>query len=496
MLRQKYLLKLLHFVLVVIAVSLPLSSCTTRELKIEPIAPSEDALKQVKLLKDEIEAARQRQVDKLSPGWFRKAETSLSEASRSLQEGDELSVILKKVSLGRAQLMRAEELARVVRSALQDVIEARERALTAGAEGLGDSYAEAEKQFIALAEAIEKDKLHAAQAKKEEVVRVYDSLELHAIRKRAIGEAEAQIRQAEAENAEKLTPMTLNEAKNALRQADSFISQNRYATEEINSYGRNALFQAQRLNQILAQSKKLSEFQPEEAALWFESMLYRIEKTLSTVDIRNKEFEVQADEITMAIDKLRFRKQVIADKGREQYEEILSLREELVMSKRHERERKVGRVEPAGYADLDGRIASVMDLFGPTEAEVYVQGKWLVIRLRSIRFPVGQAQILAKNYALLGRVEKAIELFNEPEVVVEGHTDSTGNEERNMKLSLDRAEAVRAYLIAAGKLSPEKINAVAYGSSRPIASDATAEGRAINRRIDVLISFSTGGLAK
>jgi len=288
----------------------------------------------------------------------------------------------------------------------------------------------------------------------------------------------------------------LNEAKNALRQADSFISQNRYATEEINSYGRNALFQAQRLNQILAQSKKLSEFQPEEAALWFESMLYRIEKTLSTVDIRNKEFEVQADEITMAIDKLRFRKQVIADKGREQYEEILSLREELVMSKRHERERKVGRVEPAGYADLDGRIASVMDLFGPTEAEVYVQGKWLVIRLRSIRFPVGQAQILAKNYALLGRVEKAIELFNEPEVVVEGHTDSTGNEERNMKLSLDRAEAVRAYLIAAGKLSPEKINAVAYGSSRPIASDATAEGRAINRRIDVLISFSTGGLAK
>ena len=71
--------------------------------------------------------------------------------------------------------------------------------------------------------------------------------------------------------------------------------------------------------------------------------------------------------------------------------------------------------------------------------------------------------------------------------MVEGHTDTTGSVELNMRLSQARADAVREYLIANQTLTPDRISAVGYGADRPLASNATAAGRAINRRIDILI---------
>jgi outer membrane protein OmpA-like peptidoglycan-associated protein len=92
------------------------------------------------------------------------------------------------------------------------------------------------------------------------------------------------------------------------------------------------------------------------------------------------------------------------------------------------------------------------------------------------------------NYGLLSKVQRAIRTFGEPDVVIEGHTDSTGSDEVNEHLSQQRAESVRDYLVANKTLPEEKIVAIGYGSKRPLASNETAEGRAINRRIDVVIS--------
>jgi len=72
--------------------------------------------------------------------------------------------------------------------------------------------------------------------------------------------------------------------------------------------------------------------------------------------------------------------------------------------------------------------------------------------------------------------------------VIEGHTDSTGSDEVNDHLSQQRAESVRDYLVANKTLQAEKIVSIGYGSKRPLASNETEEGRAINRRIDVVIS--------
>jgi len=133
-------------------------------------------------------------------------------------------------------------------------------------------------------------------------------------------------------------------------------------------------------------------------------------------------------------------------------------------------------------------FSEVKGYFQPEEAEVYRQENQLIVRLKAMQFPVGQSVILPENYTLLTKVQQAIRTFGEPEVIIGGHTDSTGSEQLNEHLSQQRAEAVREYMVANGVLPFEKIIAVGYGSQRPIASNATESGRALNRRIDVTIT--------
>ena len=70
---------------------------------------------------------------------------------------------------------------------------------------------------------------------------------------------------------------------------------------------------------------------------------------------------------------------------------------------------------------------------------------------------------------------------------VEGHTDSTGSDELNQKLSVQRAETTRSFLIEQG-VDERTITAEGYGKANPIADNSTAEGRQKNRRVEIIVS--------
>jgi outer membrane protein OmpA-like peptidoglycan-associated protein len=148
---------------------------------------------------------------------------------------------------------------------------------------------------------------------------------------------------------------------------------------------------------------------------------------------------------------------------------------------------RADRERLAAEKQFNELYGKVQGYFSTDQAEVYKRSKHLVIRLKAIQFPVGQAVIVPSNYPLLTTVQKAIRAFGEPDVIIEGHTDSTGSEALNKELSRNRAESVQQYLIHNLVLPAEKVMARGYGSSRPLASNATASGRAVNRRIDVII---------
>ncbi|MCX7063695.1 MAG: OmpA family protein [Proteobacteria bacterium] len=117
-------------------------------------------------------------------------------------------------------------------------------------------------------------------------------------------------------------------------------------------------------------------------------------------------------------------------------------------------------------------------------------GNSVVLRLVGLSFGSGSATIKADESALLSEVMRTIEIFGDALITVEGHTDSFGGDELNLELSQRRADAVRAYLLANMNLAAYRISALGYGETRPIANNETAEGRARNRRIDLVISRS------
>jgi len=436
----------------------------------------------------ELSNAQKSQVNVLAPISFAKAEKYLNDAKEALVGGDELSEILEEIASGRAQLQRAEEMAQVARTTLPSVIKARELARAAGATSLGEDYVKAEKQFLKLTKAIEKNDLKYAQNNRDKVATAFDQLEVRAIKEQKLGEARKLIDQAEKEGVKKLAPQSLEIAEQSLKDADAFISEHRYEREKIQQKSSEALFQAERLLEVTRQSKKVKEMKPEEISLLVEGILTQTTSTLSAPDMRNESFDTQRENILGSISTLQEDKQFLASQVKAHMEEIESLKQQIALleGKTKEEQAAIERLETEKrFNELFNEVAGYFD---PDEAEVYKEGDRLLIRLKAIQFPVGKAIIMPDNYELLSKVQRAIRTFGEPDVLIEGHTDTTESEEVSEFLSEERAESVRKYLVANRTLPEEKIVAVGYGSKRPLASNETEEGRAINRRIDIVIS--------
>ena len=103
-----------------------------------------------------------------------------------------------------------------------------------------------------------------------------------------------------------------------------------------------------------------------------------------------------------------------------------------------------------------------------------------------VLFDVGSRALHAGAYSRLNQVADSLLLHPDSEVVVKGHTDSTGTRDFNLRLSEDRADAVRSYLIAQG-LSASRVRAIGFGDAMPVASNETQAGRQQNRRVELEI---------
>jgi outer membrane protein OmpA-like peptidoglycan-associated protein len=110
----------------------------------------------------------------------------------------------------------------------------------------------------------------------------------------------------------------------------------------------------------------------------------------------------------------------------------------------------------------------------------------VVVTLGDVLFEVGETDLLPSAAQHLDDVIELLESETGREIRIEGHTDSTGPAELNLRLSQQRAEAVRDALIERG-IESSRLKAVGMGEEFPIATNETAEGRAGNRRVDVIV---------
>jgi outer membrane protein OmpA-like peptidoglycan-associated protein len=272
-----------------------------------------------------------------------------------------------------------------------------------------------------------------------------------------------------------------------LDEADAYIGQNPYDTANNQKKAAAATFMARRLLAVVDTAKKLEEMEPEDAALYVETLLVRLSEALKAGDLRDRSAEDQVSVLATTADQMRMdnlsQKELIGS----YQNQIAAMEQRIAGLKGLSAQQQAAKERLAAERAFDERFNKVQSFFTPSEAEVYKQGNQLVIRMRGIKFPVGQAILVSENYGLLSKVQKAIQTFDQPNVTIEGHTDSTGSAEMNLKLSKERAEAVKAYLVANRTLPSNLIKSIGYGPERPLATNNTTQGRAANRRIDVLI---------
>jgi outer membrane protein OmpA-like peptidoglycan-associated protein len=164
-------------------------------------------------------------------------------------------------------------------------------------------------------------------------------------------------------------------------------------------------------------------------------------------------------------------------------EEIAKGKEEVEKQKMETAKEKAARLE------AEKKAKDAMDALAKTLA-MKTDDRGTVITLSGgVLFATGQAAILPGAQDQLNKVADALKTQTERTFTVEGHTDNVGTDAANMTLSQKRADAVRDYLIVRG-VSANAITAVGKGSSVPVGDNKTPEGRAMNRRVEIIVGKS------
>jgi outer membrane protein OmpA-like peptidoglycan-associated protein len=129
--------------------------------------------------------------------------------------------------------------------------------------------------------------------------------------------------------------------------------------------------------------------------------------------------------------------------------------------------------------------------------ETKESARGLIVNMSDVLFDFGQFTLKPGAKEKLAKISGI--LLGHPGLTLEvdGHTDSVGSDAVNMKLSEARADTVRAYLVAQG-VSPDTVSAHGFGKDQPVATNDTAAGRQLNRRVEIVVAgaaIAQGGAA-
>lgn len=111
----------------------------------------------------------------------------------------------------------------------------------------------------------------------------------------------------------------------------------------------------------------------------------------------------------------------------------------------------------------------------------------LVITLGDVLFDTGKADLKGAATANLNKLTEFLTQYPDRSVVIEGHTDSVGSDSYNQLLSQNRADSVKTFLLKQG-IAANRLTAYGKGKSSPVASNDSASGRQMNRRVEIIIS--------
>jgi outer membrane protein OmpA-like peptidoglycan-associated protein len=430
-----------------------------------------------------IEEARAQGAEFLAPESFKKAVESFKEANEFYKNNESTRDIREKLTDAQMHCNRAMEIVKLGKISLKDATQAHYDAMKANADQYAtELFKEGQEIFKDATGELEDGDIESARDKGSEAEALFRKAELKAIKAEILGESRRLIEEAREKECPEIAPNTFNYAQSLLNEVEDLLTNNRYAAEEASAKAEVCEYQARHAMYLTNEIKTLKEDERnwEKILLEAEDILtgfagqfnetpryeHGMSEAVELIQTRINEMQTENDELSAKVKNLQ-----------EKYEVV---REEAVLSS----------TELAKKQEMEANIAKIKAKFNPNEAKVVFDGDNLILHVYGINFPSGRAIIQPEYFSLLTKVQESIKIFPDRHVLIEGHTDSQGNASTNKSLSEERANAVREYIIANMNINREQITSVGYGSAQPIASNKTAEGRAQNRRIDVVINLS------
>ena len=445
------------------------------------------------------------QADVLSPKTYYQGMEAYKEAMDDYREDGELSEIKKNINIAHTRFSESIENSKVSAVMFSGALSARNDAINAEAAQFSKRmWMEAEEEMKQAAGELEKGDADDAKKKATTASGLYRKAELESIKANYLTRAKELLEKADDEKAYKAAPKTFNEAKLLINNAEKALAENRYDTDEARHLAKEAEYKASLAMHIAKQKNALDDldYETEDYLLMMYKPISAIGENMG-VDMRfDHGVDAPVAQIIAGINKNEAR---IVNLEGDLYEytaknktlsEMLSEQRKILetmegqqsqdardaMKRQQDLQARIDRAE-----DIDAKFDQIQRIFNQDEAQVFRQKDDVIIRLIGVSFDVGKAQIKQEDYAVLAKLEKAVGIFKDATITIEGHTDSQGSDDANLNLSLERADAVLSYMKANINIDSDRFSTKGFGESKPLANNETVSGRTQNRRIDIVI---------
>ena len=340
---------------------------------------------------------------------------------------------------------------------------------------------------------LERGDLKNAKRREVEATSLYRDAELVAIKAQYLSETRRLLADADRARVDRYAPITLGKAKQLLANAERELNENRYDTDLPRNLARQANYEAKHAIYLSEVGRKVRDrdLTAEQLVLQWEKSLREVAGAADIVpDMEQGPVNLEQS-LVAYIDQMRNDNQALGQQKAENETRLSDMEVEMrALDERLggatvERAALVQRLE--ALARVKQQFEQVEKMFTAAEARVFREGNNIILRLVGLTFDSGASDIRPTSFDLLGKVEKAIDVFPRSELIIEGHTDSFGGDDSNQALSQQRAESVQQYMVNAMRIPTYRLIATGYGETRPVASNETESGRERNRRIDIVI---------
>ena len=423
-----------------------------------------------------------------SPTQYEKAQEYYNNAYADYKKGKEAEKFKDDIKMAEVYFLKAVETSKLFITHLSECVQARNKFLKV-AEYVDDKKAveDIEERVKDVGKILEDGKLNKALQESKEAIQEIREQELVALKNKILSDTWELLEKADDMKVEKFAPQTLSRAQQLADKAENILKNNQNDTTIATKTATEAEYE---VNHAIHLAKQIQQIDKDKESL--ESILLQTEAYLKsialTVDIEprfDQEYTQTVTEINTIIDQLKKDKSSLELKLQDANEQLSVMKSQV--GDLESRKKALSQLLEQQKIRRE-QFAKVEGLFTPEEAKILRDGNNVIIRLLAISFPSGKSIIQSNYFGLLSKVIKAIQVYPDCDITIEGHTDSRGSDKMNQQLSTDRANAVKDYLIANSDLVATRLNSVGYGETKPIANNDTQEGREKNRRIDVIIA--------